>query len=165
MRFESCARIIRASLPPRIATFTRSMIDMREICTEMAGNGAFGGGMSSLTNSIGIQMWSVPATMLRAVSAAISSSTSSSSGMLLRARRLRFFDDLVGDVRRHLVVVGELHLEVAAALRQRAQVGSITQHLGEGRVRADHLLARTLRLGPEHAAAAAVQVADDVTHV
>src|SRR5258705_2520300 len=135
------------------------MIDMREICTEMAGSGAFGGGMSSLTNSIGIQMWSVPAAMLRAISAAISSSTSSSSGMLLRARRLRFLDHLVGDVRRHFVVVRELHLEVAAALRQRAQVGRVAQHLGERDVRADPLLADALRLGAQHPAAAAGQVA------
>src|SRR5687768_4993516 len=107
---------MRASFPPSSATFTRSMMDMREICTEMAGSGAFGGGMSSLTNSIGIQILSVPAVISFAAASA-SSSSGDCSGMLLGARRLRFLDDLVRDVRRHLVVVRELHLEVSAPLR------------------------------------------------
>src|SRR6185369_2504623 len=163
-RFGSWARIMRASLPPRMAVFTRSMIDIRLICTAMAGSGAFGGGMSSCTNWMGIQIASVPAwTSLAAASARASSSVR--SRMLLRARRLRVLDDLVGDVRRHLVVVRELHLEVAAALRQRAQIRRVAQHLGERHVRADPLLADALRLGAQHAAAAAVQVADDVPHV
>src|SRR5206468_6725449 len=92
------------------------------------------------------------------------SSPSCSSGMPLDARRLRLLDDLLGDVRRHLLVVRELEREVAAAAGHRAEVRRVAQHLRHRHVRLDHLLAVALRLDAEHLAAAAVQVADHVAH-
>src|SRR5258706_964296 len=131
---------MRASLPPSSAVFTFSRTDIRPICTEMAGSGAFGGGMSSFTNSIGIQIESVPASTSFAAASA-SRSSAVKSAMLLCARCLGLFDQLVGDVRRHLVVVRGLHLEVAASLRQGAEVRRLAQHLGERHVRPEDFLA------------------------
>src|SRR5262249_13961691 len=48
-------------------------------------------------------------------------------------------DDRLGDRRRHFLVAVELHAERGAALRHRAQVGRIAEHLRERNARADRL--------------------------
>src|SRR2546428_6094337 len=87
--------------------------------------------------------------------ASASPSSGSSSGIALGLGGLRLLDDLLGDVRRRLLAVRELELEVAPAARHGAQVARVAQHLAHGDVRADLLLALALGLGTEHLAAAA----------
>ena len=69
--------------------------------------------------------------------------------------------DLLGEVRRHLFVALELHLEVGAAAADRAQVGRVVEHLGHRHLGLD-LGRRALRLHPQRVAAARVEVADHV---
>ena len=80
--------------------------------------------------------------------------------VMLRFRLLRLGDDLLLEVLRHFFVVRVLHVEAAAALRERAQRRRVLEHLGERHLAgdgadaarlADHLLDQT---------AAARQVAD-----
>jgi hypothetical protein len=47
--------------------------------------------------------------------------------------------DLLGHVRRHFVVVAELHRVLGAALGERAQFVDVAEHVGERHVGLDHL--------------------------
>src|SRR6266540_5592122 len=94
-------------------------------------------------------------------------SLSSLDEALLRAGggcALRLRDDGLRDAVRDLRVMRELHGVGGAALRLRAQIRRVPEHLGERHERVDHLgvRARGHRLD---LAAAAVEVADDVAHV
>src|SRR5690606_20904866 len=73
-------------------------------------------------------------------------------------------DDLLGDVARAGGVAVELHRELAAARGHRAQIADVTEHLRQGRVRLDADAHGAALLAADHAAAA-VEVADDVTDV
>src|SRR6266540_824880 len=77
---------------------------------------------------------------------------------------LRLGDDRLRDAVGNLRVVSELHRVRRAALRLRAQVRRVAEHLCERHERLDHLHARA-RVHRLDLAAAAVQVADDVAHV
>src|ERR1700732_2014561 len=67
------------------------------------------------------------------------SDVSPAASRLLGRHRLpgALLDDLLGDVRRNLFVVLELHRIVRAALRVGAQVGRIAEHLAERHARRD----------------------------
>src|SRR6476659_7979673 len=52
---------------------------------------------------------------------------------------LRLGDDLLLDVAGHDVVVAELHVVRALPLRDAAELGGVTRHLGERDLAADHL--------------------------
>src|SRR5690606_30946961 len=73
-------------------------------------------------------------------------------------------DDLLLHGRRGLLVAVELHRVRGTTLRPRAQVGSVTEHLGEGDLGPDDLAVAPL-LHAADATTAAVEVADDVAHV
>src|SRR5512138_2735299 len=77
---------------------------------------------------------------------------------------LRLGDDGLGDARRDLRVVRELHGVGGAALGLRPEVGRVAEHLGERDERLDDLdaLARVHRVD---FSTTGVEVADDVTHV
>src|SRR5215467_2161704 len=117
---------------------------------------------SSRSISAGTTMSSTPASTARAIASA---SSSDASGMSLGPCGLRLLDDLLRDVPGDLLVVGELELEVPAPARHRAEVGRVAEHLRHRHVGADHLLTVAARLGAQHLAAPAVQVADHVAHV
>src|ERR1041384_2238110 len=75
-----------------------------------------------------------------------------------------FFDDLVGNALRHLLVMRKLHRENRAPLRHRSQRRGITEHLGERHPRLDHL--GVLAGGQSFdLPAARAQIAHDVSHV
>src|SRR5580704_119330 len=74
-----------------------------------------------------------------------------------------FLDDLFGDRRRHLVVMGEVGLEGASPRGYRAQIGGVLENLRHRDERLDHL-AVALAIHPEHAPAPRIKVADDVAH-
>src|SRR5712671_1872214 len=73
-------------------------------------------------------------------------------------------DDLARDRLRHFLVPIELHGEICPALRHRAQVGRVPEHLGQRNACLHELgvAERAHRLDP---AAAAVEVPHDVTEV
>src|SRR4051812_28873440 len=70
-------------------------------------------------------------------------------------------DDLLGDVRRHLVVALELHRVGRAALGVGAQVGGVAEHLAQRNVGADRERVAAALLALQ-APAPAAEVADDV---
>src|SRR5919201_5508838 len=72
--------------------------------------------------------------------------------------------DRLGDRGRYFFVAVELHAERRAALRHRAQVGRVAEHLRERDARADRL-GPTYRLEVRHPAATAIQVTNDVAEV
>src|SRR5215208_5813080 len=72
-------------------------------------------------------------------------------------------DDLLGDVGRHFLVAVELHRVRRAPLRHRTQVADVAEHLAQRGVAAHHLRVAAV-LHPLDAAAAAVEVADDIAH-
>src|SRR5690606_24091812 len=72
--------------------------------------------------------------------------------------------DLCRDVRRHLVVVRELHRVLGAALGERAQFVDVAEHVGERHHGLDDLRVAA-GVGALDHAAAAVEVADHVAHV
>src|SRR5438128_11017434 len=113
------------------------------------GGGAVSAGSS--ISSTGTLIVSEPASIER-TSSATASSPSCSSAMALGPGGLRVLDELLGDVRRDLLVVRELEGEVAAPAGHRAQIGRVAQDLRHRHVRLDHLLAVALRLHAEHLA-------------
>src|SRR5438094_4015345 len=82
----------------------------------------------------------------------------------LREARPSLPERLGADALRHRLVVRELHREGRATLRARPEIRGIAEHLSEGRVRGDHLRVAA-RLLARDAAAASVDVADDLAHV
>src|SRR2546429_3839733 len=82
----------------------------------------------------------------------------------LREARPSLPERLGADALRHRLVVRELHREGRATLRARPEIRGIAEHLGERRVRGDHLRVAA-RLLARDAAAASVDVADDLAHV
>src|SRR5260221_8615660 len=72
-------------------------------------------------------------------------------------------DDVFLNVRRGLVVSGELHRVRRPTLGPRTEVGSVTEHLRERDLSADDLRGAAL-LHALHLTAAAVEVADHVAH-
>src|SRR5205809_6584602 len=80
---------------------------------------------------------------------------------LLRVRR----DHLLRDVRRTLLVPEQRRGERAATTGHRSEVGRVPEDLREGHVRFDALVTRARAVHPEHAAATAVEVREDVTHL
>ena len=166
----SWMRIMRASLLPRSASLIFSGTPMPRICAYMlrgtSGRAvASAAGVSaavSFSRSSGTAIASVPAS----TAATTASIGSSGSAMLLGPRRLRLADDALGDVRRAPPRSAQNSSSKSPRpLRHRAQIGRVAQHLGHRHVGLDHLLPVALRLGAEHLAAPAVQVADDVADV
>src|SRR5690606_5296833 len=74
----------------------------------------------------------------------------------LLLRLLVLLDQILLDLRRHLVVVGELHRELGLALGGRAQLGRVAEHLRERDVGIDHAAA-VVGLGADDGSAAADQ--------
>src|SRR5690606_6072761 len=70
-------------------------------------------------------------------------------------------DDLLLHVARHRVVVAELGVVEAAALRHRAERRRVAVELGLGDLR-DDLLERPFGLHPLHARAPRVEIAEDI---
>src|SRR5688572_15331213 len=158
-------RMVRASLLPRIASLIRSCTPIPWILAKRLCGMTFSTASPSCSasSSAGTAMPSLPASTARTMTSH-AASNSDSSGMPLGFGGLRLLDDALGQVRRDLLVVGELEREVAASAGHRAQVGRVAEHLGHRDVGLDDLRV-ALRLGTQHLAAAAVQVADDVAHV
>src|SRR6266851_1635901 len=78
-------------------------------------------------------------------------------------RLLGLLDYLLGDRRRHFVVMRETRLERPASRSYRAQVRRILQNFRHRHQRLDHLSA-ALAVHPEHPAPARIEVADNVAH-
>src|SRR2546421_1868604 len=86
-----------------------------------------------------------------------------SAGDAGRLGRLELPDELLGDVRRHLVVALELHGVGSAALGCGPYVGRVAEHLGQRDIRRYDLRVTAL-LHPGHMTATAVEIADHVAH-
>src|ERR1700674_2594025 len=89
------------------------------------------------------------------------------SGVRVRLRALLrfllFLDHLLGDRRRHFVIMMEAGLERSTPGSERAQVGRVLQNFRHRHQRFDHLRV-TLGFHAEHPATARVEVADHVAH-
>src|SRR5512140_847900 len=75
-----------------------------------------------------------------------------------------FGDDLLSDVRGHLLIMGELVGERSTPARHGAEIGGVFQYIGKGYLTLDDLV-MTHRIHAQDLAAAAVKVADNIPHV